>query len=1202
MRKVATWSTPTCAATSRRRSRSPTTTSSTSTRRSCACSLSGFGMTGPRVKEPGYDYILQGLAGWMDVTGEPDGPPTKSGLSLVDFSGGYVAAISLLAGVHAARRDGVGMDCDVVAVRHRHRDAQLPGDLAPQRGLRLRCDPPLGAPVAGAVPGLPDQGLAGSSSAARRRSSGSGSRRSSGTRSGSTTSGSPPSRRATRNRDVLIPLLEDESSRPAPSAEWLAAALRRVDPVRADQHRGEGFAEPHTVARGLDRRVRAPALRHGEASRYRRSASGRDAPTTVARRSATRTSTTSCAICSATTTSGSTRWSRPARSAIRAHARTCRRHRVHGLTAMVAGRSPRGSRTGPSGLRLDDVPDAGPARGPPAPARRGGLRDRLGPGRRRRRRRCAVAPGARRPAGGDRPRRPDAHVSAPAAALADGALVHGLDFDDTHAGGLVHATAVVLPAAFAVGRAGRGLGRRRCSPPRSSATRSCAGSPAASPHGFHARGLHATQVAGTLVRGGRGGPAAGARRRRPRSTRSASPGRRPAGCWSSSPPVRRRSSCTPDLPRSTGILAARLAAAGATGPATVLEGPHGIYAALSARAADPDARRRRAGRALGDHAHHHQALPVVPAHARHARRACARCSPLAPDDVDEIVADVHPDSASIVCEPAEVKVAPRTVLRRQVLAAVVGGGADRRRRRRRRDLRARLDRCAPRSRRCRAGCAPRSMDRRRRGGRCARPRRGAPARRHRAARAGSRAAPGGPDAPLSDDELARQVPRQLGGEPATRPRRGASSLARAVLTRSVDLAARDRAGSDHLGVPHDRARSRRSSPPSSRGTTTTATRSRSVCSSTGHAINSGHSGSAFDPAKGKPDVRRRHGRAGARPPTPSRRRSSRRSGSTLRRRHARRRERHDRRARRTTTRRGEVRERAVRHAPAHRASPSSSTGSCAARRSSRSRCTPSPGRRRGAACIGPDGSWRRETVRRGPRRRGLPADAAADRRRRRDRGAEGDIVGQYFYCLERAGELLEQAGLSLVAPRADHRLLHARDARALPEDRSRPPRPARPGLPRCSGHPDERAARPGRAAAPSTRSRRRYPPEPVNPGWSRYDTLTYIPGLRAGNTLYMSGFASLDMESQQATHAGDLRKQAEATYGAIARDAGRGRRDPGRPAHDGRVRHPGRPAGLPRRGGRAPRDPAPRPTRPRPASCAAACCATSSCSRSCPPR
>lgn len=76
-------------------------------------SLTGFGMTGPRMREPGYDYVLQGLAGWMELTGEPTGPPTKSGLSMVDYSGGFVAALSLLAGVHAARRDGVGMDCDV---------------------------------------------------------------------------------------------------------------------------------------------------------------------------------------------------------------------------------------------------------------------------------------------------------------------------------------------------------------------------------------------------------------------------------------------------------------------------------------------------------------------------------------------------------------------------------------------------------------------------------------------------------------------------------------------------------------------------------------------------------------------------------------------------------------------------------------------------------------------------------------------------------------------------------------------------------------------------------------------------------------------------------------------------------------------------------------------------------------------------------
>jgi crotonobetainyl-CoA:carnitine CoA-transferase CaiB-like acyl-CoA transferase len=77
------------------------------------CSLSGFGMTGPRAAQGGYDYTIQGLAGWMSLTGEPDGPPTKSGLSLVDLSAGYVAALALMAGLWRARREGVGCDCDI---------------------------------------------------------------------------------------------------------------------------------------------------------------------------------------------------------------------------------------------------------------------------------------------------------------------------------------------------------------------------------------------------------------------------------------------------------------------------------------------------------------------------------------------------------------------------------------------------------------------------------------------------------------------------------------------------------------------------------------------------------------------------------------------------------------------------------------------------------------------------------------------------------------------------------------------------------------------------------------------------------------------------------------------------------------------------------------------------------------------------------
>jgi crotonobetainyl-CoA:carnitine CoA-transferase CaiB-like acyl-CoA transferase len=82
----------------------------------CA-SLSGFGMTCSRAAQPAYDYVLQAMAGWMSQTGEPDGPPTKSGLSLVDYSAGYALGLTLLSAVWRARRDGVGGDVDVSLLR-----------------------------------------------------------------------------------------------------------------------------------------------------------------------------------------------------------------------------------------------------------------------------------------------------------------------------------------------------------------------------------------------------------------------------------------------------------------------------------------------------------------------------------------------------------------------------------------------------------------------------------------------------------------------------------------------------------------------------------------------------------------------------------------------------------------------------------------------------------------------------------------------------------------------------------------------------------------------------------------------------------------------------------------------------------------------------------------------------------------------------
>lgn len=74
--------------------------------------LSAYGRSGSRTAWPGYDYLMQAEAGHMLLTGEPDGPPARYGLSIVDLMTGLAAAFGLLAGVIRARASGVGGDFD----------------------------------------------------------------------------------------------------------------------------------------------------------------------------------------------------------------------------------------------------------------------------------------------------------------------------------------------------------------------------------------------------------------------------------------------------------------------------------------------------------------------------------------------------------------------------------------------------------------------------------------------------------------------------------------------------------------------------------------------------------------------------------------------------------------------------------------------------------------------------------------------------------------------------------------------------------------------------------------------------------------------------------------------------------------------------------------------------------------------------------
>jgi len=75
--------------------------------------LSAYGRTGSRATWPGYDYLMQAETGYLSVTGEPDGPPTRMGLSIVDLMTGLFAAFALVSAVLEACATGRGCDVDV---------------------------------------------------------------------------------------------------------------------------------------------------------------------------------------------------------------------------------------------------------------------------------------------------------------------------------------------------------------------------------------------------------------------------------------------------------------------------------------------------------------------------------------------------------------------------------------------------------------------------------------------------------------------------------------------------------------------------------------------------------------------------------------------------------------------------------------------------------------------------------------------------------------------------------------------------------------------------------------------------------------------------------------------------------------------------------------------------------------------------------
>jgi crotonobetainyl-CoA:carnitine CoA-transferase CaiB-like acyl-CoA transferase len=77
------------------------------------CSLTGFGTTGPQAAEPGYDYLMQAYAGYMSLTGDPQGSPAACGVSVIDQAAGFATGLALVAAVYAAEMTGEGRDVEV---------------------------------------------------------------------------------------------------------------------------------------------------------------------------------------------------------------------------------------------------------------------------------------------------------------------------------------------------------------------------------------------------------------------------------------------------------------------------------------------------------------------------------------------------------------------------------------------------------------------------------------------------------------------------------------------------------------------------------------------------------------------------------------------------------------------------------------------------------------------------------------------------------------------------------------------------------------------------------------------------------------------------------------------------------------------------------------------------------------------------------
>ncbi len=216
------------------------------------CSITGFGQTGPNAHRAGYDFLVQGEAGLMSLTGKAGGPPMKAGVGIADVLCGMYAAVGILAAVQARHHSGLGqhidlalMDAQVAMLVNQGVGYLTDGKVPPRRGNDHPTIVPYGtfpasdgsfilaigndaqfarfAALAGA-PGLAEDARFATNSA------------------------------RVRNRTVLVPLLAALTAGRT-AADWLALCTAETIPAGPVNDLAQVFASPQVAARGMRLRM-----------------------------------------------------------------------------------------------------------------------------------------------------------------------------------------------------------------------------------------------------------------------------------------------------------------------------------------------------------------------------------------------------------------------------------------------------------------------------------------------------------------------------------------------------------------------------------------------------------------------------------------------------------------------------------------------------------------------------------------------------------------------------------------------------------------------------------------------------------------------------------------------------------------------------------------------------------------------------------